>query len=370
MAESIINSCQGQVLFFLLQTVFNNKKSTPPLGVVVNWRDLFDTACNQGVAAIALDGIQYLFEDDCELVKELDRIENKSVKYDWLGQTLSIEQSYCGQESSAKELSNLLYNQGIRTIVLKGFSFSTLYPRPNHRPSNDLDCYLCGRFEDGNRIMEEMGIPVNNKDYRHSSFSFKGLHVENHKICTTVRGRKQRKAFERYLRGLLENEPTTAYSDSFLEIPCPLFNSLYFLQHAQRHFLRESITLRYVCDWAMIIKSCDNTLKSEEFWRIAKENSLDEFAFSMTRIARYVCGIEAPWIHDFSLQRQDVMLLEDCFKIKENAIIYNGSFNAHIQMVKNMIKMRRKYKYFGDRSMLVELISSIYGVFFEKTPVV
>ena len=30
-------------------------------------------------------------------------------------------------------------------------------------------------------------------------------------------------------------------------------NALYFLQHCHRHFLREGITLRYICDWAMFL---------------------------------------------------------------------------------------------------------------------
>jgi len=51
--------------------------------------------------------------------------------------------------------------------------------------------------------MEALGLEVNREDYRHSTFTYKNIHVENHKICTTVRGKRQRKIFERYLRSLL-----------------------------------------------------------------------------------------------------------------------------------------------------------------------
>lgn len=48
--------------------------------------------------------------------------------------------------------------------------------------------------------MEALGLEVNREDYRHSTFTYKNIHVENHKICTTVRGKRQRK----YLNAIFE----------------------------------------------------------------------------------------------------------------------------------------------------------------------
>ena len=235
------------------------------------------------------------------------------------------------------------------------------------RLASDMDCYLCGKYEDGNREMERMGIVVSREDYRHSTFLYKDVFVENHKICTTVRGKKQRKRFEAYLRSLLENEPTVCIDDSYLEQPCDRFNALYFLQHCHRHFLREGITLRYICDWAMILKSAD--CFDSEFWNECDKNDLKTFAESMTRMAYVVCGVKAPWLNgDVMLQIQDRMLLDDCYCIADNAIKYGNSVKAHIQMVKNMLGMRWKYNYFSQRSMEIELISSVWSNWVEKEP--
>ena len=187
-----------------------------------------------------------------------------------------------------------------------------------------MDCYLCGKYEDGNQDVERLGIKVTREDYRHSTFIFKDVFVENHKICTTVRGKRQRKRFEAYLRSLLENEPTNNISESYLEQPCDRFNALYFLQHCHRHFLREGITLRYICDWAMILKSAD--CFDSDFWNECEKNDLRPFAESMTRLAYVVCGVKAPWMNgDVLLQIQDKMLLDDCFRIADNAIKYGNS---------------------------------------------
>ena len=71
---------------------------------------------------------------------------------------------------------------------------------------------------------------------------------------------------------------------------------------------------------------------------------------------------------DVMLQIQDRMLLDDCYCIADNAIKYGNSIKAHIQMVKNMLGMHWKYKWFSQRSMEVELISSVWSNLVEKEP--
>lgn len=106
-----------------------------------------------------------------------------------------------------------------------------------------------------------------------------------------------------------------------------------------------------------------------EFWIVCDKNDLKPFAESMTRLAYVVCGVKAPWMNgDVMLQIQDKMLLDDCYRIADNAIKYGNSLKAHVQMVKNMLGMRWKYKYFSQRSMEIELISSVWSNWVEKDP--
>lgn len=329
----------------------------------VNWNVLYDYAIKQGVAAIAMDGLQTLMSKADFLPVGLDT----ETKLQWYSLAMSIEKRHTKQLESGKELANVWNKVGIRTLILKGFAFARYYSNPLQRLASDMDCYLCGQYEEGNKEVELRGIKVEREDYRHSTFQFNDVFVENHKICTTVRGKSQRKRFELYLRSLLENENTKRIDESYLEIPCDRFNALYFLQHSRRHFLREGITLRYICDWAMILKNAD--CFDDDFWNVCKVNDLHTFAESMTRLAYVVCGVKASWINDeVELQSHDWRLLDDCYRIADNAIKYGNNFKAHIQMVKNMLAMRWKYKCFSQRSMEVELISSVWSNWFEKEP--
>lgn len=329
----------------------------------VDWNELLEYTRMQGVAAIAMDGLQTLMNNEGFVPVGLD----VKTKLQWYALAMSIEKRHTKQLESSKELAYIWHKAGIRTLVLKGFAFAQYYPKPLQRLASDMDCYLCGGYEVGNSEMERLAIKVNREDYRHATFQYKDVFVENHKICTTVRGKRQRKCFEAYLRSLLENEPTVCIDDSYLEKPCDRFNALYFLQHCHRHFLREGITLRYICDWAMILKNAD--CFDDDFWNVCKVNDLHTFAESMTRLAYVVCGVKASWINDeVELQSHDWRLLDDCYRIADNAIKYGNNFKAHIQMVKNMLAMRWKYKYFSQRSMEIELISSVWSNWVEKEP--
>lgn len=329
----------------------------------VDWIELLEYAKTQGVAAIAMDGLQTLINKIGFSPVGLD----VKAKLQLYALAMSIERRHIKQLESSKEVASIWRKSRIRTLVLKGFAFAQYYPKPMQRLASDMDCYLCGGYENGNREMERIGIKVSREDYRHATFQYKDVFVENHKICTTVRGKRQRKCFEAYLRSLLEKGPTICIDDSYLEMPCDRFNALYFLQHSHRHFLREGITLRYICDWAMILKSAD--CFDSEFWYECEKNDLKPFAESMTRLAYVICGVKASWMNgDVMLQIQDKMLLDDCYRIADNAIKYGNNFKAHIQMVKNMLAMRWKYKCFSQRSMEVELISSVWSNWLEKEP--
>ena len=335
----------------------------------VNWIKLFQLACNQGVIALACDGLQKLLDADIKIGELSDTAQGKMLKLSMIGQALNVEKTCMKQYSSAKQLSNLWAENGIRILVLKGMAFGSYYPNPYHRPCVDMDCYLCGKYEEGNKVIEEQGIEVKKEDYRHSTFFFGDLHVENHRICTTIRGRRQRKVFEKYLRYLLEQEPTSHIDHSNLEIPCPMFNALYFLQHAHRHFLRECITLRHICDWAMITDRCKDKIDWNDFRKVAEQNDILNFAESMSRLANLVCGVKCEaFIKDYEILPQDRMLLDDCYAITDNVIKYGNDFKAHLQMVKNLINQRWKHKYFSKYSFISEILTSFYGVFFEKNP--
>src|SRR5574344_1432436 len=136
-----------------------------------DWMRIYAMASRQGVAALAYDGVTTL-PDELQ--------PSRVVKIKWAYNVDCIEQRYATQRTLIEEFARVYDDNGIRLLMLKGLGLSSYYPKPNHRPFGDLDCYLCGDYERGNVVAERCGATVKRDFYKHSHISYKGLTVENH----------------------------------------------------------------------------------------------------------------------------------------------------------------------------------------------
>ncbi len=153
----------------------------------IDWLYIQDLANKQGLSGIVLDGVETLpFEKKPEKIDLLQ----------WIGEVLQSEQVYAIQEKAAAELALIFQNNNIRTYVLKGAVVAECYPRPEHRASVDMDCFLLpneGVFDAwslGNDIVKKEGFEVSDAFYKNSTFYLPGLTVENHRFMTPFRGNK------------------------------------------------------------------------------------------------------------------------------------------------------------------------------------
>ena len=112
----------------------------------VAWPTIYQLAAEQGVLALAWDGLQSLIEQGAQdpSAKGLtaEQLPDRKLKLQWAFSVEQIEKRYRKQEARARELAAGFEEQGIRVHVLKGLSISDYYPRPEHRECGDLDCFL------------------------------------------------------------------------------------------------------------------------------------------------------------------------------------------------------------------------------------
>ncbi len=143
-----------------------------------------------------LDGVE-------KLPREL-RPEKKAIIQS-IGQLIQSEQQYAVQEHAATEMA-LLHQHVIRTYVLKGAIVAKCYPKPEHRRSVDMDCFLLPEdgsedvWERENRALEEQGFEVRRDFYKNSTVVLPGLTVENHRYLTPFRGNRTLSRLEKWLQ--------------------------------------------------------------------------------------------------------------------------------------------------------------------------
>ena len=125
----------GEALFALLrlglslESNCNNNTDIYTLLGCKKWRNIFQLSIQQGVNAIAADGLQFLLENpgSKELLKSLDAPPLKLQKTQWLGSSLTIERIYEQHKRVMSELAAFYSSHGIKMLVVKGYGLSLNY---------------------------------------------------------------------------------------------------------------------------------------------------------------------------------------------------------------------------------------------------
>ena len=310
---------------------------------VKQWETVFDIAIQQGVVAVVGEGLSFIDQQS---------LPPKVLLLQCIGQSLAQKQSFSQQRACVDGLRKLWHEAGVDCIELKGNSIGRYYYVPESRYSCDFDCFLSD-YEKGNQIIEAAGVKLNKSFYKNSSFTWKGLYVENHQFCTPVRGNDAMKSLERTLRELLKG---------CNEYPGADFNALFLMEHAWAHFFEEALTLKQLCDWAVFRKTCGGEVDWKLFEREAKACGFWHFSESMNRLADLLDGNR----EETEMERDDLRLLKDM--IDEHSIKMNNGWRTRIQLVRNYFSQSWKYRVFSNHSMLYTICRTATGFVFDRKP--
>lgn len=239
-----------------------------------DWGQLYLLSKKQGVVAIIFDAVKII---PTELAPP------KSIKIRWISHVLSIENQMKKKERVAIEFAKELSKRDIQTVVLKGLAYASNYPNPYHRESGDLDCYLMGKKDEGDKITVEIGGKMEEAGYKHSHLRYKGLAIENHQFLTSFDNTKLGVGTERLLQELIR-VGCRPIGETQLLNPSADFNALFLIKHAQRHFIKEGICVRHLLDWAFFLKAESQNVNWDKVIPMMRECRILEFAKVMTNL--------------------------------------------------------------------------------------
>lgn len=308
----------------------------------IDWQELIGLSFEQGVAAIAVDGLQKLYEANPELELALDSPELEPLKYEWLGSAFRTEENYARTAAAAEALA-----KKFPIIILKGLSVARKYPIPAHRDSVDLDVFV-NENEDENGSLLLKGVKVIREDYKHTGFKFQGVMVEYHKSLIGWKSLKNGKHIERTLR---ESLGTT---DGIY--PNDYFTALFLTVHSYTHFmLEDGISLKHIIDWYLCFNEneSENENLRERVLAAVETFGMREFAESMTRVADYVCKDPST-----TLTKTDIRMLDDILSLGKKKRFKNG----HLNMAYNILfRNGWKFRAFAKEPNLCCLLRCGWG---------
>ena len=323
----------------------------------INWSKIRAVAACHGLSAIVLDGVERL----------LTRLAPpKAFLLQWIGEVLQRERTYSVKQESTIKLAKLFHENAIRTYELKGGVVSECYPKPDHRPSVDLDCFLLpvgGDFdawELANDLIRTRGYKVNRDFYKNSTFVLPGLTVENHKYMTPFRGNKRLERLEKLLQSLIrEDKGENKMESTWIYRPPVMLTSLFLIEHAYSHFLHEGLTWRHVLDWMMFSRKHKDEIEWDLLNKWIDEYGFRRFYDSFYRLGQYLLGD----IDIVDLTKRDRKMLKDVWADLDLHETLHG-VKGKLSLAGNTWRARWKYHYFSEISMLHALWIQVKGFLF------
>lgn len=251
----------------------------------INWPAIFHISKRQGVSAILLDAIEKL---------PSEQRPPKALLLQWIGHAAMIERMYAKHEQQITSLAQFLKQRNIPMLLLKGYGCSLCYPRPEHRPTGDIDIYLFGKQNKVDTFVEEeLDINVHREYHKHSTFNYGGVEVENHAKFIDDVSHKSNIRFERTLMSVLNNEKCLLSPIDNVLLPSPTFNALFLLRHTGEHFASNEITLRHVLDVGTFFHRYHSKIDWALIFKVYKEERMLRFFNAIATICVEYLGIDA-----------------------------------------------------------------------------
>lgn len=249
-----------------------------------SWERIYRMAADHGLSAVVWDGI-------CRLPAAQHPPRETRIR--WALSAEKLEERYRHQQQTASKLAARFSEEGLRMLLLKGLGLSRDYPIPEHRECGDIDIYLYGQSDKGDRVLHEIGAHLYFDVPKHSEYVWDGVLIENHRTILNVRRNRTERELNALLVRLLEKDGTHGLAPG-IQTPPATFNAIFLIRHAAVHFQKEGIVLRHLCDWACFLTRHWDEIDHALFRTAMEDYRMDRFADLMTAAAVEYLGAEVP----------------------------------------------------------------------------
>ena len=364
MADTNRGEIHEILLQLLRKAVDSSYQMEMPEGA--DWTGVLDLASGQGVIGLAAAGIEAVQGEwlkvngssHSEVAKQSAPLIPKVLLLQWIGLSEMQRQQYEQAWRVACRLDRLWATEGIHATVLKGRAIAKYYPVPSHRYSCDLDVFIGEEWGRACELLESQGVRLEHEVYKEVEFTLDNVYVECHRYITPIRGNEHLKAFERYLRTLLDGERKVCFEGTTLVCPPLMFTVMLYIEHALGDLLHGHLTLKHVVDWVVLRRQ---DFDREELVARCREFRFDRFLPLMDAFADVVEG------------KKDYGCLEGSYKETFDELFKapvasspRSWFGRRVELFFSILRNGKKYRRFGYTSMPSFLFNGVWAHFFRK----
>ena len=177
---------------------------------------------------------------------------------DMIGQTLQVEQRNKTMNEFIASLVEKMRSAGIEAVLVKGQGVAQCYEKPLWRPSGDVDLLLS---EANYRKAKEFLLPLSSarkkeeRYSRHWGMNIGQWYVEIHGSLRSGLSTRVDRAIDAVQNEVFEKGRVRSWMNGETKVLLPAPDEDVFLvfTHFVKHFYKEGMTLRQVCDWCRLL---------------------------------------------------------------------------------------------------------------------
>ena len=279
----MINNSQKAFLVLVKAGLWGNGNPDIRIDGTTDWQDVYRLATEQSVLGLVLGGLEHSNVKPPQLLL-----------LQWIGEVQMIEQRNKAMNQFVAELVEKMRAADIYAILVKGQGVAQCYEKPLWRPSGDVDLLLS---EVNYKKAKELLLPLssnskNEERYsQHLGMNIGQWYVEIHGSLRTG------------LSAIVDKEVDAAQDSVFIggnvrswdnngtlvSLPAPTEDVFLVFTHFIKHFYKEGMSLRQVCDWCRLLWTYRESLNYEklELW-INKAGLMKEWKAFYNLANRYL----------------------------------------------------------------------------------
>lgn len=279
----------------------------------IDFEEIYQLAGEQSVVGLVTAGFEYI--QDVKAPQE--------IVLQCIGESLQLEQTNKAMNQFIEKLVGHMREAGIYTLLVKGQGVAQCYEKPFWRVSGDVDLLL----SDSNYSKaRDFLLPLstdNKPDERYSKhlgMNIDQWYVEIHGTLRTGLSGKIDKEVDAVQKDVFFGGQVRSWNNGKTQIflPSPDNDVFFVFTHFIKHFYKEGMNLRQICDWCRLLWSFKDSLDHGLLEkRIRKAGLMSEWkAFAALAVDYLGLPEEAIPLYDSKSKVQGTRVLKHILKGK------------------------------------------------------
>ncbi len=249
------------------------------------------------------------------------------------------------QQQAYEEIKEIMYQNNIKFMPLKGIRIKGLYPRKYFREMADIDILVCkydmARLKD---LLENAGYSYSHKGHHDVYNKQEFITIEVHE---TVLDKQRETGLDEYF-----NEPWDNTIDN-IEYSMTLEKEyIYLISHLYGHFHLGGVGVRFVLDIWLFKKAYKDKINFDNVVKVLEKYGLRKFYDNLDKLIKYWFDGEVPT--ELTEQFAEYIIRSGVYGLTENLVkdLKNGSAKDVSYIVKRKfllsskeVEKRVKYKF-------------------------